>query len=369
MARPRVVQPLLLISPTIVAVSGAVGSLARVGYIRQEPEWPPEIAGSVHDASWPDFVSETTRSSSYESPTFDFVFLPDVEEDLSIGARATGASLGGGVGRLQGKYGITSDSIRRVRMALWNVRGYPEPANTYFQRGVRGAGQNFGIVIETTFETYPASDDGMHYNVDMTFGDESLETVIDTVNSLTPDMNPALAIISLCTADAESLEVIIALGLVYAGPEADGRRYAQLFAPLSLTFNGSSIPWVDLPSQSAGGGVAANSQTSLRHNMYSLAFRDLPTSTYRELYDSFSEMIVAYPGLNRSIVLIETFGQEGVNALPNDYFAFPHRAEVADDFAHEWRDILAQPENSGHDRIVRVRRMAPRAFELVEKKL
>ncbi|RYP54539.1 hypothetical protein DL768_000741 [Monosporascus sp. mg162] len=193
----------------------------------------------------------------------------------------------------------------------------------------------------------------------MTFSGESLETVIYTINSLIPDMDPALAIITLFTIDADSLEVIIALGLVYAGPEAGGRRYAQLFAPLSLTFNESLIPWVDLTSQSAGGGVAVNCQTGLRHNMYSVDSRDLPTSTYREIYDSLSELIVAYPGLNRSIVLIETFSQDGVSALPNDYSAFPHRGEihnlvvlemvytddtvanVADNFAHEWSDILA----------------------------
>ncbi|RYP91134.1 hypothetical protein DL770_002742 [Monosporascus sp. CRB-9-2] len=412
MARPRVVQPLLLISAAIMAVSGTGGSLARFAYIRQEPEWPPEIAGSVHDASWPDFLEFMTRNNitwlarsgghGY-SPTLRTIQnavmvnmenfrYASINSDLSVsigsgatfqdmidavgGAgrelRATGASLGGGVGRLQGKYGITSDSIRRVRMALWNgtIVEASDDINQDLFWGVRGAGQNFGIVIETTFETYPASDGGMHYNVDMTFSGESLETVIDTINSLIPDMDPALAIITLFTIDADSLEAIVALGLVYAGSEVGGRRYAQLFAPFSRTFNESLIPWVDLPSQSAGGGVAANCQTGLRHNMYSLASRDLPTSTYREIYDSFSELIVAYPGLNRSIVLIETFGQEGVSALPNDYSAFPHRgeihnlvvlemvytddtvADVADDFAHGWRDVLAQPENSGYDRLV-----------------
>ncbi|RYO95151.1 hypothetical protein DL766_005506 [Monosporascus sp. MC13-8B] len=104
--------------------------------------------------------------------------------------------------------------------------------------------------------------------------------------------------------------------------------------------------------------------------MHSLASRDLPMSTYREIYDSFSELVVAYPGLNRSIVLIETFGQEGVSALPNDYSAFHQRDEINDlvvlemgytedtvagvayDFAHGWLDILAQSENSGYDQLV-----------------
>ncbi|RYP23843.1 hypothetical protein DL765_000920 [Monosporascus sp. GIB2] len=130
-------------------------------------------------------------------------------------------------------------------MALPAARS-AEFAWRYGMWSVLGAGQNFGIVIERTFETYSASNNGMHYNLDMTFTGESFETVIDTINSLAPEMDPALTIITLFTVDVESLRVMIALGLV----------------------------------------------------------------------------------LNRSIVLIETFGQEGVSALPNDHSAFPHRGEI-----------------------------------------
>lgn len=47
--------------------------------------WPTDVAGLAHDETWPDFAAKTARWSSYEAPTFDEVFLPVTEEDLSIG--------------------------------------------------------------------------------------------------------------------------------------------------------------------------------------------------------------------------------------------------------------------------------------------
>lgn len=47
--------------------------------------WPNEIADQAHDPSWSQFVNKTTRWSTYEPPSFNEVFLPETEEDLSIG--------------------------------------------------------------------------------------------------------------------------------------------------------------------------------------------------------------------------------------------------------------------------------------------
>lgn len=47
--------------------------------------WPTDVADLAHDQTWPDFTDKTSRWSSYEAPTFDQVFLPESEEDLSLG--------------------------------------------------------------------------------------------------------------------------------------------------------------------------------------------------------------------------------------------------------------------------------------------
>lgn len=47
--------------------------------------WPSQVADQAHDPSWPQFVEKTTRWSTYEPPSFNEVFIPEDEEDLSIG--------------------------------------------------------------------------------------------------------------------------------------------------------------------------------------------------------------------------------------------------------------------------------------------
>ena len=47
--------------------------------------WPTDLTGLAHDETWSNFTEATLRWSSYEAPTFNEVFLPVTEEDLSLG--------------------------------------------------------------------------------------------------------------------------------------------------------------------------------------------------------------------------------------------------------------------------------------------
>lgn len=135
-----------------------------------------------------------------------------VDLHVAIGAcpcvGAMGVMLGGGVGRLQGKHGLASDAIRKVRLALYNgtIIEASKDVNPDLFWGIRGAGQNFGVVIEATLETYPQTNGGDFYNADLTFTGEHLDSVIDAINSLYPiDDNVALLI--FYAANATTLEV------------------------------------------------------------------------------------------------------------------------------------------------------------------
>ena len=87
---------------------------------------------------------------------------------------ATGAMLGGGLGRLQGLHGLTSDAVQRFRLATWN-----------------------GTIIEASPDIYSA---------DLTLTGENLDSVVDVVNSLYP-LDPALALVLAFPFNATTLEV------------------------------------------------------------------------------------------------------------------------------------------------------------------
>ena len=122
---------------------------------------------------------------------------------------ASGAVLGGGHGRLQGKHGLSADALLNVRMILWDGSIIEASAteNPDLFWGLRGAGHNFGIVTEMTFQTWPQENGGMHYNAAMTFTSDSLEGILETVNDIIPDQDPALAIDMFFHSNLDTLEV------------------------------------------------------------------------------------------------------------------------------------------------------------------
>lgn len=123
---------------------------------------------------------------------------------------ATGAMLGGGLGRLQGLHGLTSDALRKVRLALWNgtvIEASDHQHQDLFW-GIRGSGQNYGIIFESTYETWPATHGGVHYSADMVFAKSSIEKVMEVANNLTtPALDEKLALVIFLSSNATTSEV------------------------------------------------------------------------------------------------------------------------------------------------------------------
>ena len=55
------------------------------GLHSRDDVWPTDLADEAHDKTWSNFTETTERWSSYEAPTFNEVFIPKNEEDLSHG--------------------------------------------------------------------------------------------------------------------------------------------------------------------------------------------------------------------------------------------------------------------------------------------
>ena len=121
-----------------------------------------------------------------------------------------GAALGGGHGRLQGLHGMSIDALRRLRLVLASGKAITVSAseNADLWWGIRGAGQNFGIVVEADFQTYPQVPQGKHYDVEMQFADNQLEKVFDLMNRQIKAPLPAeLAVDIVFGANATTLKV------------------------------------------------------------------------------------------------------------------------------------------------------------------
>ncbi|KAI1367011.1 hypothetical protein F5Y08DRAFT_350336 [Xylaria arbuscula] len=288
------------------------------------------------------------------------------EREMTVGScpcvGATGAYLGGGVGRLQGMHGLASDGVRKIRMALWNgtIIETSDSVNSDLFWGMRGAGQNFGFVIETTFETYPQTNNGNNYESQLVFNISQLGTVVDTVNSLLP-LDPKLALVTI---------TLLLLNLVYAGPEDEGRKYSKLFSNYSLSNTETILTYAELPTKSAGGFNNVKCIKGHRQDQYGISMKTIDKGAFMQMADEYTELIQANPLLNASAFLVETFGVQAIDALGDEYSAFPHRgrinnfleinvsfdddsvASAGDAWGKKWRDNFATPEISGYDSMV-----------------
>ncbi|KAI1499786.1 hypothetical protein F5X99DRAFT_410706 [Biscogniauxia marginata] len=308
--------------------------------------------------------------------------LYDAGRELTVGSfpcvGATGAMLGGGLGRLQGKYGLMSDALRHVKMALWNgtVVEASQEVNSDLFWGLRGAGHNFGIVIETTYETFP-DEGGRHYYADMFFTDDSLEGVLNVYKGIIEDgLDPAAAVIMGYVFDSQSMNPLFTINVVYAHDKDAGRRLASNFAstpanatyPITrLSLNESYIPFAELPL--AGSNVAV-CERGHNQDIYPVTAREFfDVDAMVDLYESYGSFVRANPGASGSILLFESASPQGLLAYPDDHSAFPLRGRyvlsglismlwddnsltnAVDSWASGARDTLARPEISGNDRL------------------
>lgn len=153
---------------------------------------------------------EVRKSSSRESLNSELIQSSAVGTCPCPGA--TGVLLGGGHARLQGKYGMVLDSVKSFSMILADGTSI-EVSRSYHPDlfwAMRGAGQNFGVVLSTKVQTYPYDEaGGKYYSIDMTFADKDLEKVVEILNKINQNQDPALTIYLAFAADVTTLKVSI----------------------------------------------------------------------------------------------------------------------------------------------------------------
>ena len=372
--------------------SAAMINMENFNYVNVNSDLSVTVGTGTKFSGLVDVVAAAGRELSQSPPNFQCPQGEISNVPAAIGAcpcvGALGAMLGGGLGRLQGLHGLTSDAVRSARVALWNgtIVNASADINEDLFWGLRGAGQNFGIVIEATFDTYPATNGGQQYSSDMTFSADKLEAVFDVTNRLlTPELDSTLSLALAVGSNPETLEVrrrstdcdctnclmqpLILVNVVYPGPEEKGRAYARLYSNFSSSMTEQMTTWANLANVALPGAVRGECPTGKAHNQYSILTKDLKTQDFRAALDSYTAFVQKHPAANNSVIFIETFGQAGIKAFPENFSAFPHRnqfnnavvfamtytdssvADAANSWARQWRDHFAQPEVSGYDRM------------------
>jgi FAD/FMN-containing dehydrogenase len=170
-----------------------------------------------------------------------------------------GLTLGGGMGRLQRKLGLTIDCLRAVDVVTADGRAVRASAdeNADLFWGMRGAGPNFGIVTALEFELWPVGPvitrGGLIYPAER--AREVVRTFADYLPTAPDDLMAAVLIgRALPEEDYPATvagQVVVTIGITYVGPPDETERVLAPLTGLGPPVAGGLGPQTWLESQHA----------------------------------------------------------------------------------------------------------------------
>ncbi|KAL8951392.1 MAG: hypothetical protein Q9222_002642 [Ikaeria aurantiellina] len=200
-----------------------------------------------------------------------------------------GPGLGGGFGFHQGSMGLMADSF--IEMNVVTADGseitVSESSNPDLYWGMRGAGQNFGIVTKFRYK------------------------IFDYPNG-------------------SSIMPVFVYHFYYFGTIEQAAQYTQTILDLGPIFiSNATFPYKEVSHRSFQASVgdstcAAGISTKSR---FPVGLKTYNVSTNRKIYDLFEEMITTTPALATSFVQFEAFPMQAVKAVDPASTAYAHRED------------------------------------------
>jgi FAD/FMN-containing dehydrogenase len=197
-----------------------------------------------------------------------------------------GLTLGGGMGRLQRKLGLTVDSLLAVELVTADGRVVraSEDENPELFWGLRGAGANFGIVTSFEFRLHPL--DGLVTHGTVTHPIERAEELAERFRELTED-GPDELWTSFGMAVGGTQGPVASVSVLHSGSPADAERDLAVLRALDNPLEDSIESKPYLASQRL---FDAPMEWGQRFAMKSSFLASLPEALVREWGDELSRM-------------------------------------------------------------------------------
>ncbi len=156
---------------------------------------------------------------------FDLATTMGTVSDTGI----AGLTLGGGIGWLMRKYGLACDNLLEAEVvtADGRVRRASEAENPDLFWALRGAGHNFGVVTELTYQLHPVGPAvfGGLILYPLSQAKQVLRSYRDYVAGMPDEFN----VFAACLTSPEGVPVV-GLAMCHCGPVDEGRRLAEPLA-------------------------------------------------------------------------------------------------------------------------------------------
>ena len=239
-----------------------------------------------------------------------------------------GATLGGGIGRLNGLNGLILDALVSARIVIANgtLLEVSKTENADLFWAVRGAGQNFGVITSATYKLQPLYKGGVWTSVDLTFPLEKNVSYFETVASMLP-LPADLTVETIVLYNSTVNKTQLMASVVYAGPEEAGlKAMAPLLNLGPFIFkNVSTLPWNKVSTGAQfqiDAGICADRQI---FDIYGFNLKTFDVATMSSSLQKMADFYESHPSARISAMVFETWPNQAVAAVPDDETAYPWR--------------------------------------------
>lgn len=230
-----------------------------------------------------------------------------------------GATLGGGFNLYVGSHGFVMDNLLSVDLvtAEGNLITVSPTSYPDLWWGLRGAGQNFGVVTSAVFKAHPPiAGNNRVWTGSMTFNPEKLEDLVQIVTDLDYPKETYLTLIFAALPPALTPTVLV--NVWYAGPEAEGKATFKALYDLGPA---TSIDQV-VPYNKVNAPQDPWCQKGNRAPGYGVMLSKLDPKAFREVWNEYTSFVARDPALLQTSTVVELYPTEKSTQFDS---AFPYR--------------------------------------------
>ncbi|KAK8131613.1 FAD-binding domain-containing protein [Apiospora sp. TS-2023a] len=262
-------------------------------------------------------------------PVFDAGFMIPTGTCSCVGV--IGATIGAGIGRLSGIYGLLVDQLVSARVVTADGQ-IVEASNTSHPDlfwGIRGAGANFGVLTSATYKLSPIVNGGNMYSYDMVFPAEKSKEYWKILASFDDGKSalPAkLAVVTSVEYDDKAGKARIMASWVYYGTKEEAEPVVRPVLDLGPTFlNATVAHWTRQGAELAFGIDEHVCEDNKIYDIYTVSSKKLDASTMQSAFEKMVNFYEMFPGGRDSTLTMEVFPTQGNLKVPNDATAYPWR--------------------------------------------
>jgi FAD binding domain len=231
-----------------------------------------------------------------------------------------GLTLGGGYGWLSGTHGLVVDNLISCEVVLGSgdvVRASKDENADLFW-GLKGAGQNFGVVTEFVIQAW---NQGNVWAGTLVFPTEKLQEVVDVLNDIMPEMKGRGAcVLGFGRPPPAPGQVVVLVPVVYDGTEKAGLVAFKRLLDLQPFHNtATSVPYNTVGRMLH---IPQGKRVSMKGASFTLPLRfDFVKSTM-DAYATFTEDL---PDSGASLLMYEIIDPSKICEVGNQETAFANR--------------------------------------------